>query len=175
MTLLQRQLRCRQHTDVTPNCSIVHPISANQRTSPAPRADSKAAGFHAEVAQPQQHKGIGTAEVNPNTRRLDSAATGSHTSELDPAPNAAIAIVPDIVSDDESTLTAGRRRGDFLARSLHAAPKKKKNRNPTCGAPTTTILPPKRPTPKQHTNMGIAALKSRHHADTKGEAMSSHY
>ena len=108
MTLLQRQLhtvspahRCDSKSQHCP------PYIANQRTSPAPRADSKAAGFHAEVAQPQQHKGIGTAEVNPNTRRLDSAATGSHTSELDPAPNTAIAIVPDIVSDDESTLTAG--------------------------------------------------------------------
>jgi hypothetical protein len=173
MTLLQRQLRCRQHTDVTPNGSIVHFISANQRTSPAPRADSKAAEFHSEVAHPQQHKGIGTAEVNPNTRQLDSAATGSHASELDPVPNTAIAIVPDIVSDDEITLTAGRRRGDLLARSLHAVPQK--HRNPICGAPTTTIVPPKRPTPTQHTNMEIAALKSRHHADTKGEAVGSHF
>jgi hypothetical protein len=82
-------------------------------------------------------------------------------------------IVLDIVSDDEITLTAGRRRGDLLARSLHAVPQK--HRNPICGAPTTTIVPPKRSTPTQHTNMGIAALKSRHHADTKGEAVGSHF
>jgi hypothetical protein len=107
MTLLQRQLRCRQHTDVTPNGSIVHFISANQRTSPAPRADSKAAEFHSEVAHPQQHKGIGIAEVNPTTHQLKSAQLARTKANSILQPDTTITIVPDIVSDDEITLTAG--------------------------------------------------------------------
>ena len=91
-------------------------ISVNRRISPAPRAGTKAADFHAEVANPQQHKGIGTAEVNPNIHQLKIAATGSHAGKLDPAPDTAIVTVPGIVSDNEITLTAGRRRGDLLAR-----------------------------------------------------------